>query len=179
MGDVNIRVVEIFNRLGAEDGEIKVLRSGTRFAYNMDWIETYLQKTDEPCVAIDNVPDDVVPYFPTEEEQAAIKDAASAVDDYFHKLMVQCKLFVSRRYKAITHTYVSKEKIQHFFGWAMYKDKNMKCITDPRILSRCVTTLYRYMNDDEYALWDDKDKKIVYDSLIEEQVSDDEGNGSI
>ena len=55
-GDVNIRVVEIFNRLGAEANEVKVLRSGTRFAYNMDWIETYLQKTTDPCVAIDMIP---------------------------------------------------------------------------------------------------------------------------
>lgn len=175
-GDVNIRVVEIFNRLPVEDGEVRVLRSGTRFAYNMDWIEGYLQKGDR-TVVIDNVPDDVLAYFPTEEEQERIKDQKKAVDDYFHEHSVKCRDFVKLTYEC-PNDYISKEQVQHYYGWAMYKAKVMKCITDPRILARYVTTLYRYLCDDEFALWDDKDKKIVYDDLRSKFVTD-EGNGSI
>lgn len=159
-GDVNKAIQRIYERLDVEPNEIRVLRQGTKFAYDMNFIETYLQKDDDSVVVCDKIPDDTRSYFPTEEQQARIRSASSATDKYYYDLSVKCSDFIKDKYVCGLQDIC---QVQHYFGWAMYKERNMRVISDPRILGRTIRSLYRYMRRGEFALWDDAERKIVYE----------------
>ncbi len=62
---------------------------GIRIAYN-DWATNYLLENDDKegvekgVILIDNPPDIQEPYYPSEDEQAAVKAAANAKDSLMH-----------------------------------------------------------------------------------------------
>lgn len=83
-GDVNTALVRIFKRLDYEDNELKVLRRGTRIAYNDGFVDSYLDKGG--TVVFDNKPENTSEFYPTIEEQERVQNRSHAVDPYFHDL---------------------------------------------------------------------------------------------
>lgn len=52
-----------------DDDELRVLKSGVKVLYNDEWYRSYLVKGDDTVVVYDKVPDDDVPYFPSQAQQ--------------------------------------------------------------------------------------------------------------
>lgn len=171
-GDVNKAIQRIFERLETQPNEIRVLRRGTRIAYNLDFIETYLQKEEGREVVVDNVPEKPDDYFPTDEEQERVKRVSTAVDAYMAGLNEKLLVFLQDKY----HTdMVFEAGVRHFLGDAMYCSRTMRVIRDPRILQSTVTALTRYGSKDEYALCDDK--QWEYLELLKKSLREDDDSG--
>lgn len=146
-GDVNKQVERIFQRRSVEDGEIKVLRSGTRIMYNDDFVKKYLDKNDDTQVVINAVPSDTIEYYPTAEEQEEVRSQKNAVDQYFHSL---CCKYTEWRGERMNDIQVCR----WWFGVAMYEDKTIRVITDTRKLNQIIEALYRYSTGNGTCLVD-------------------------
>lgn len=88
------RVAEAMARIcqrtipGWSKPQLKVLRNGVRIAYS-DWHLSYLEHNEdkEPAnVQVENAPLDTSPYYPTEDEQAALQAKVNAADPEYHRL---------------------------------------------------------------------------------------------
>ena len=77
-----------------DQAQKKVLRQGVKIAYS-DWYLDYLAENEgkeapnEPL--INNPPPKTLEYYPTEEEQAAVQAASTAVDKEMHSLATKYK----------------------------------------------------------------------------------------
>lgn len=159
-GDINKQLERIFQKRDVEDGELKVLRMGTRIVYNSDYLENYLDKDDntvEVCDKMENYDPGIdvegdgnfcCPYFPTQAEQDAVQKQSNAVDQYFHSLAVKYEGWLGTRCNDM-------EMVKWWFGVAMFSDKTIKVITDTRKLNQIVVGLYRYTNSNELCLIDE------------------------
>lgn len=68
--------------------QLKVLRNGVRIAYS-DWHLSYLEHNEDKesaNVQVENAPLDTSPFYPTEDEQAALQAKVNAADPEYHKL---------------------------------------------------------------------------------------------
>ena len=160
-GDVNKQIERIFQRRVVEDGELKVLRSGTRIMYNDDFMKKYLDKNDDTEVVVNNVPPDTQEYYPTDEEQEAVKSQKNAVDQFFHSLNVKFSSWRGDRCNDI-------QMVRWWFGFAMYDEKSIRVITDTRKLNQIIDCLYKYSTSNEYCLVDETSvmgKRIIEDNV--------------
>ncbi|WP_445775531.1 hypothetical protein [Shewanella sp.] len=149
-GDINRAVERIFKRLSYEDDELKVLRRGTRIAYNNDWMDCYLQKEEEVDVVINNVPENTSDYYPTEEEQDKVKNKSNAVDQYFHSLKEDLEAWKEKEYSGVV--WVDVWLVKEFIADKMYKEKTYKVIQDPKKISALCISLQRYYNGESLSL---------------------------
>lgn len=147
-GDVNKQIERIFLKRPVEDGELKVLRSGTKIMYSDDFIKNYLDKNDETQVVINVVPQDTLAYYPTPEEQEAVKSQSRAVDQYFHSINEKYTSWLGDRMNDI-------QMVKWWMGIAMYEDKTIRVITDPRKLGQIIESLYRYSSSNGLCLVDE------------------------
>lgn len=138
----------------------KVLRGGTKIAYSSDFIETYLSKEDNWI--LNACPENEEDYYPSEEEQTKVKNAANAADKKYNRLSQKFKeanpdwmnyaCAVDRRY--LTAKFLSD---------AMFKSKTEMVIQDKRnrvALCQCLTAyiwetrdISMFMTDNEYEIW--------------------------
>lgn len=80
----NHALSRIYERVRGDEDSIKVLRSGTRIMFNMDWWTNYCKKESDPKILYENIPNDVETYFPSEDEQKSAK--LKAVDSVLAEL---------------------------------------------------------------------------------------------
>lgn len=83
-GDLNKQLERICSRTINDwsPAQERVLKRGTKVAYNDDWMDEYLAKEDN--IIFNNPPDDTGPYYPSIDEQQRVLKAARAVDKRFH-----------------------------------------------------------------------------------------------
>ncbi|AXQ65297.1 MAG: hypothetical protein [Circular genetic element sp.] len=147
-GDVNKQIERIFQKRSVEDGELKVLRSGTRIMYNDDFVKKYLDKNDATQVVINDVPADTIEYYPTAEEQEGVKAQKNATDQYFHSLLTKFDAWLNGRMN-------DPQMVRWWFGFAMYEEKSIRVITDTRKLNQIIDALYKYSNSNGMCLVDE------------------------
>lgn len=83
-GDLNKQLSRLCSRTIKDwsPAEERVLKRGTKVAYNDDWMDEYLAKEDN--IIFNNPPEDTSQYYPSIEEQQKVKASADAVDKRFH-----------------------------------------------------------------------------------------------
>ena len=152
-GDVARAVERIFKRQEYDSSELKVLRQGVRIAYNDDWIDNYLQKTDDVDVVISDVPENSIDYYPTETEQEIVRARKTAVDEYFFNMSQDLTEWLERVYLCEGGDYhPTLTLVKHFIGDMMYKERKYRVIQDPRKVSQVCHSLYHYFNKNDKAL---------------------------
>lgn len=141
-GDVNKQITRIFERMPVGPNEIRVLRKGTRIAYNMDWCDQYLQKQEGSEVVIDNVPPDTALFFPSREEQERVKASSQAIDQQFHDLSVKYQDWMTDN-----GSYLCEVGCKIFLNDMMFIRKKMKVVKDPKIFNQTARALYHYVGE--------------------------------
>lgn len=112
-------LVRIFERTGEFDTrECSVLRAGVRIAYDNNFIESYLQKEgDDTVVYNTNVPENTEGFYPTKEEQDAVK--SQGVDPVMSDM--------EERFKAAGYSCECDndfdERIKTFLNWYWFKER--------------------------------------------------------
>lgn len=122
--------------------QAKVLSNGTKIAYD-DFYTSYLIDKETKigdivnCV-YDKVPDRTEEYYPTEEEQEAVKKSSNAIDKRYHKL---------------NEDYIKWEKYEKdwtlmnvslFIEDMMFRSKTIPVIQDSRVCRQVVKCLHAY-----------------------------------
>ena len=92
-GDLNKSLERLCERTVTDwsPAEVRVLRGGTKFAYNDDFVDNYCQKESHPNIIFNNPPHASEEYYPSQEEQTKIQESANAVDKKFHRWLVDFK----------------------------------------------------------------------------------------
>lgn len=160
-GDVNKQAERIFQKRSVEDGELKVLRSGTRIIYSDDFVKNYLDKNDDTEVVINNVPCDAVDYYPSADEQAGAKAQKNACDQYFHSLSVKFDAWLGERCN-------DEQMVRWWFGFAMFEEKSIRVITDTKKLNQIISALYKYTTSNGLCLIDPM--SVMGKRILEENV---------
>lgn len=92
-GDINKQLSRICSRTipNWSQAEERVLKRGTKIAYNDDFMDEYLAKEDNVIFNnLENI-EDTKEYYPSEEEQQKTQNASNAVDKRFHQWSVDFK----------------------------------------------------------------------------------------
>lgn len=128
-----------------DNAQLKVLRSGIKIAYS-DWYLDYLVENDEKIetdeigeIIINNPPEKSMDYYPTEDEQEALKNKINATDPRFHQMEVELKEFL----KDDTDT-LTMNKVASFLAHSMYVKRTMKVIIAKRDRISLCESLYNY-----------------------------------
>jgi len=128
-----------------DNAQLKVLRSGIKIAYS-DWYLDYLVENDEKIetdeigeIIINNPPDKSMEYYPTEDEQEALKNKINAVDPRFHQMEVELKEFMNE------DTPITMNVVASYLATSMYKTRTMKVILAKRDRISLCESLYNYV----------------------------------
>lgn len=126
-----------------DKAQVTVMRGGVKIATS-DWHIDYLleceKKNELPNVIADHPPENTIPFYPTEEEQEAVRAESNAVDKMMFKLE---KMFLERHDE--TESYTLKQ-VQAFMANMMYNERTICVITDNKRLSGICKGLFHYLN---------------------------------
>jgi len=166
--------------------QTKVLRGGIKIAYS-DWYLEYLVDNEaKGCVEIDSIilnnpPNKTEDYYPSEEEQEAVKAVSNAADPKFLSMEQQCNEYLARYQKELTI-----KNVANWLCYAMFQERTMKVLINQRDRTAICKTLYAYMShSNDIDLFLEKtleqkkaDKKFAdtLEMLAKHQLSDDDGN---
>lgn len=177
-GDANKKLERVCSRCydDWDQAQQKVLRSGTKIAYN-DWLENYCIQNDikgESNVVLDNRPLDTDPYYPSEEEQEATQRRSQAVDQQFCKLEL---LF--EEWNEVQQRSITKETVGMFLADMMFASRKIQVKQHARDRYSMCTALHAYLTKSvDPALFcklDIKDQKLK-EQLIENGCSEAQAN---
>lgn len=114
-----------------------------KICYN-DWYNNYTldneDKSEEPEVIYDNVPDITHDFYPTEEEQESLKNKVNAVDKGMYNLEMMYFETHSAEEK------VNIKDIQAFMADMMYNSRRIQVIVDRKRLNDMCRGLTHYIN---------------------------------
>lgn len=122
----------------------KVLRGGIKIAYS-DWYLEYLVDNDDKGndhtrVITNNPPDKTEQYYPSEEEQEAVRLCSSATDPRFFKMEQDALKYFEEKQLDITIKNVAK-----WLCYVMFEERTMKVLVNQRDRTAVCKTLYAYM----------------------------------
>ncbi len=146
-----------------DPAQTRVLRDGIKPAYS-DWYLEYLvdnddKRNDHTNVIIDNPPDKTEQYYPSEEEQEAVRLCSSATDPRFFKMEQDANKYFQEKQLDITIKNVAK-----WLCYVMFEERTMKVLVNQRDRTAVCKTLYAYMTkSDNTELFLEKsveDKKL-------------------
>lgn len=121
-----------------------VLRKGIKLCYSdwyLDYCVTNDNKIEEANILIDNVPELTMGFYPSEEEQEALKNKVHAVDKKYHNLLEKWNVYAAENKIeeiSIRHT-------QTALAYWMYVEKSLHVIEDPRRKAWTVRELFNYV----------------------------------
>lgn len=137
----------------------KVMRNGIRIAYS-DWFDDYLtdnlEKTgdEKGIIHYENVPENTLEYYPTEDEQDKRKEKFNAVDQKYFDMNINYTAYLEER--GLRNTIVN---CSTFMSWAIFEAKIYRVIEDPRKGRFICQWLWRYHDGKEsYADFLTKDQ---------------------
>lgn len=140
--DVNLILISYQSaELGRDltPAEIRVLKGGTKIAYNNDFYTEYTNKPESKLL-YDNMPINPDQYYPSLEEQQKVKDRSNAVDKVFHHLT-----------EMFTEDPCNIQDIECARKWLytqMYVKKTIKVIEDRRKFNQRAISLFHYIQGD-------------------------------
>lgn len=142
-GVIQMAMVRIGERKLADwDEEQKsVMRRGIRIAYS-DWLNDYCLENDEkidPENKEVNEPLKTNEFYPTEEEQEALEKKVTACDQKYHDLNVMYTDWLEKNGK-VNRLGLAAE----FLSWAMFSEKCIKVIEDPKVRRWRAECLMKY-----------------------------------
>lgn len=145
-GDINKQLERICARTVADwsPAETRILRRGTKIAYNDDFVDEYLSKEDQ--IILNDPPADSSEYYPSEEEQNAVKAASNAVDKRFHTWSTDFK--ESQHYLNAQSRNLPIEQmadVARFMADQMFKSKKYPVVVEKRKRTEYTKTLYLYI----------------------------------
>lgn len=164
----------------------KVLRGGIRISYS-DWYLEYLVDNEEKgCVEIDNIvtnnpPDKTECFYPSQEEQEAVKAVTNAADPRFLSMEQECNKYLVKNNMPLTIINVAT-----WLCYAMFQERTMKVIIQQRDRTALCKTLFAYMTKStdtslflEKTLAEKKEDQKFQDTLAyiqkySSELSDDE-----
>lgn len=170
-GDINIALERIFKKHDYEDKELKVLRRGTRIAYNDGFVDSYLDKGG--IIVFNNKPENTSEFYPTIEEQERVQNRSHAVDPYFHDL---------------NEEYIKwgeEENVTAFLGWdtlaiefiayKMFELKTMRIVKDKKQRRQLGVCLAAYHSKNRFVDFNDEDyeRKKSIKKVIKASMSND------
>lgn len=117
----------------------KVLVSGVKIAYNDSFSDNYLSKEYD---SIYNPPNDTTEYYPTEEEQTAVRNRAQAVDKGFHKLQ---ELFNEDNIELSADPIEALGQVGRWYYKIMFIDKKIPVIIDDKRRKQTCKCLLHYI----------------------------------
>lgn len=137
-----------------DNDEARILRTGVRIQYDINFIETYLAKDEEVVLISSNLPEigKLEGFWPPAREQAKAK-AAKAVDKYYANLE-----FHWNESRGPSHE-PTKDNCLDFVFEMMFKKRLIRSHDDDRKLKRVALTLRRYLlkmdkHDIEWSPWE-------------------------
>ena len=142
-GDFNKSIERICERTIDDwtPAQLLVLRGGTKYAYNDDFVENYCQKEENPEIIFNNPPaGDTSEYYPSEEDQNKIQAKANAVDKKFHN------------WETKFHEWYTQDRqvrlgdVARWMSHAMFKEKSIQVIVDKKNRVQNCKSLYLYIN---------------------------------
>ncbi len=152
------RSIEDFDR-----AQLKVLRSAIRIAYSDWYLDYLLENPDKPSpnIIINKPPRFTMEFYPTEEEQEAVKQKCSAVDPFYHDLKVK---FLQQH----SDEKVTTLDVAQFLHSQQHIVCEMKVIRNQRDARSMVTTLYQHITQKfDITFWLDKDTQNLHQCLQE------------
>ena len=145
-----------------DNAQLKVLRMGVKIAYS-DWYLDYLTENDakdDPNIFVYKPPDKSFDFYPTEEEQEAVRQVATSVDPRFTHLEQKFLEWHDDQSGEIT-----KIKIAKFLAICTNEDRTMKVICQKKDRIALCQSLYNYItkSDDpmEWLPQDHEEKKLI------------------
>lgn len=127
-----------------DNAQTKVLRGGVKVAYS-DWYLEYLLDNDDKeyndRVLVNNPPDKTERFYPTEEEQERVKEVANSIDPRFTKLEHEFY-----EWNEIHQYEVNMKAIALFLNWAMFQERTIKVIIQPRDRYAFASALFLYIS---------------------------------
>lgn len=169
-GDLNKSLERICERT-IEDwtpAQKVVLRGGTKYAYNDDFVENYCQKEDNPKIVYNNPPSATDEYYPSQEEQQKIKDSSNAVDKRFHRWLQDFKESKYWLNEEWTPTIIDCGR---FLSYKMFHTKEYPVIVEKRKRVEYTKGLYMYANSSiqakEFVSCEDWD---IYMKVLQEKM---------
>jgi len=134
---IGYQEAELERQLNA--AEIRVLKGGTRIAFNNDFYTEYTNKPDS-YLLYDNMPKNPEEYYPSEEEQEKVKNRAHAVDKTFNRL----REIYTEDPCPIPHI----DNVRKWFYKQMYIKKTIAVIEDKKKFNQRVNSLFHYLHAD-------------------------------
>lgn len=123
--------------------QCKVLRAGVKICYS-NWIEDYctdnMNKPDPPKIVYEKIPSHCLEYYPSDEEQAAVKARNNAVDKRYHRLS---ELWSNYWYGG---PFLPKD-IAEFLMTAEFVDKSICVMKDNKVRRETCLHLYYYISE--------------------------------
>lgn len=148
----------------------KVTAGGVKYAFNRDWIETYLSKEDNWI--LNCPPDYEEDYYPSQEEQDKVKAKSNAVDKKFHKWKIDYLEWIKDNPPDDmfnTHQTMRKRHIALFLSDMMFKSKKYCVIVDAKSRKQNCDALlhYIYPSYNSHELFLTEDNKTDINAMIE------------
>lgn len=136
-----------------------------KFAYNDDFVTNYIcdndiKTNDDTDIRVWNVPDgDSSRFYPTQEEQEAIKNKSNAVDLYMYELEVLYKEWEKDNNPDVD-TYIWT--VGKFLGDMMFKSRRIKVMRDPKHRKDLAKSLLLYIKKSTscYNFMFEEDKEL-------------------
>lgn len=151
-GDIAKALKRIYERtFEPTPAELKVLASGVKIAYSSDFIENYLSKEEQWI--LNHPPKDEEKYYPSQEEQQKVKNAANAVDKKFHRYSEMFKE-QNPNYEEIYGDLRRKVFMSKWIAKAMFKDKTIPVISQKKHKTELMENLKAYV-------WDEASIKMI------------------
>lgn len=163
-GDVCKALQRICERIidNWDNAQLKVLRMGVKIAYS-DWYLDYLTENeakDDPNILIYKPPDKSFDFYPTEEEQEAVRQVSTAVDPRF----VHLEQKFNEWFETFSSGIVTKAKVAKYLAHATNEERSMKVIVQKKDrIALCNSLYYFIMKSDDPSEWlplDHEEKKL-------------------
>ena len=143
----------------------KVLRGGIRVAYS-DWYLEYLVdnqekgEVEESNIIVNKPPDKTERFYPSQEEQDAVKSIANATDPRFQSMETACKAYLETNQLDVT-----SRNVAVWLCYAMFQARTIKVIINQRDRTSLCKALYAYISQSS-------DTSLFLERTLEEKKLD-------
>lgn len=141
-----------------------------KICYN-NWIENYCEdndiKIDDNEIIYDNKPLYDEEFYPSMEEQDAVKSKINAVDKYYHDLSIKFNDWILDNNSDKILDNITIGIIAKFLAWAMFDEKIIKVKKDKRDRINLCRNLYLYVskNASAFDFLNKEDEELYYIEL--------------
>lgn len=162
-GDINKQLNRICSRTIPDwsPAEERVLKRGTKIAYNDDYMDEYLAKEDN--IIFNNPPENTKEYYPSEEEQQKVKASSNAVDKRYHAWSVD---FKESKFWQGEDWLPALADTAKFLAYQMFVSKKYPIITEHRKKVEYTKNLHMYVCEkisiEEFMTQEDFAKHIAF-----------------